>query len=102
MALSFPKLRADVEEDLEARIAMLNGEVASLRKALSKRGARAISDGRESAADLYDDLRDRVVDALPAVRRNARMMERAARDHPATTVAVGLVVLGLIALALRR
>jgi len=42
-------------------------------------------------------IADRIGDALPAIRKQGRAIERTARDHPATAAAVGLVVVGLVA-----
>ena len=102
MASSFSKWRSGAEDDLQEQVARLSGEVAALSRLLSKRGAAAYADGRETAADLYDDLRERVIEAMPAVRRQARVVEKAARDNPTATAAVGLVVLGLLATMLLR
>lgn len=102
MASTLSKLRADVEDDLEAQVARLSKELASLRKSLGKRGASVYADGREGASDLYEDVRERLVEALPMVRRKAHAVERAAKDNPATAAAVGLVVLGLLATMLLR
>ncbi len=85
------------DSDLDRRIAALSRELATLKKTLARRGSAYYDDGREAAADLYDDLSERIGHALPALRKQARVVERSAREHPAATAAVGLVALGLLA-----
>ncbi|MEQ1937164.1 hypothetical protein ABMA46_02820 [Mesorhizobium sp. CN5-321] len=83
--------------DLEHQIAALSKELTTLKKAVARRGSGYYEDGRDMAMDYYSDLSDRIAQSLPHIRKRARMVEETARDHPAATVAVGLVVLGLIA-----
>ncbi|MGX5848857.1 hypothetical protein ACWGTO_17440 [Mesorhizobium sp. PL10] len=83
--------------DLEKQVATLSRELAALRKVVAKRGGGYYEDGREAAADYYGQLADRISDAMPAIRKQGRAIERTARDHPATAAAVGLVVVGLVA-----
>jgi len=90
------------EDDLEAQVAHLSRELSALKKALSRRGSDAYDDARDSAADFYSDLRDRLSDALPMMRKHGRAAGEVARDHPATTAVVGLVVVGLLVAMLAR
>jgi len=83
--------------DLEKQVATLSRELAALRKAVAKRGGVYYEDGRDAASDYYGQLADRISDALPAIRKQGRAIEKTARDHPATAAAVGLVVVGLVA-----
>lgn len=83
--------------DLEKEVQTLSRELASLKRAVSKRGGAYYDGGREAAWDLYSDVADRIGDALPSIRKRARALETTARDHPATAATVGLVVLGLVA-----
>ena len=83
--------------DLEKQVATLSKELAALRKVVAKRGGAYYEDGRDAASDYYGQLADRVSDALPAIRKQGRAIEKTARDHPATAAAVGLVVVGLVA-----
>jgi hypothetical protein len=83
--------------DLEHQIAALSKELTTLKKAVARRGSGYYEDSRDMAMDYYSDLSDRIAQSLPHIRKRARMVEETARDHPAATVAVGLVVLGLIA-----
>ena len=83
--------------DLDKRVAVLSKELAALRKVVAKRGGAYYEDGRDAASDYYAQLADRISDALPAIRKQGRAIERTARDHPATAAAVGLVVVGLVA-----
>lgn len=90
------------EDDLDARLAYLTKEMSSLKKALSRRSADAYDGARDTASDLYSDLRDRFSDALPVVSKHARAAGEVARGHPATAAVVGLVVVGLLATLLAR
>jgi len=83
--------------DLDKQVAVLSRELAALRKVVAKRGGAYYEDGRDAASDYYAQLADRISDALPAIRKQGRAIERTARDHPATAAAVGLVVVGLVA-----
>jgi ElaB/YqjD/DUF883 family membrane-anchored ribosome-binding protein len=87
--------RAEFESDLQQQIAELRDELGSIASRLSKRGAATYDDTRDVANDVYDELSKRFSDAVPVIRRKARHVERAARDNPAMTVAVGLAVIGL-------
>jgi ElaB/YqjD/DUF883 family membrane-anchored ribosome-binding protein len=83
--------------DLEKQVAALSRQMNDLRKALAKRGDAYYEDGRETASDYYSQLAEQLHEALPAIKRRGRAIERTARDHPATAAAVGLVVVGLLA-----
>lgn len=103
MASAFSRLRGDVEDDLDAQVAKLTNELASLKKAMASRDVDAYGDAREAASDAYGDLHDRLVRAMPSVRRHARAAERAARDNPGMTAAlVGLAVAGLLVTLMAR
>lgn len=95
--------RDEIKSDLEDQVAHLTRQVASLTKAMSKRGASALADGRESAAELYEEFHDRFAEAMPAVRRQARVARKAAHDHPVAIALVGVALLGLfVSLIARR
>lgn len=83
--------------DLEKQVAALSRELAALRRAVSKRGGVYYEDGRDAALDTYSDFAGRLRDAMPAIRKQGRVIEKSARDHPATAATVALVVLGLVA-----
>lgn len=101
--MAFFSSRDDMVDDLEAQLQSLRKEVGKLRKIAAKRGAAIYDDASENASHYYDELAQRVVDAMPHVRAGAKAVERRARDNPGATAAVGLVALGLIAaLVLRR
>lgn len=90
-------LRDDLVESLEAQVDALRKEIASLRRNVGKRGARAYDEASESAGALYEDLAERWYEALPVLRKRARYVEQQAKDNPATAAAVALVVVGLLA-----
>ena len=102
MASTFSRLRGDIEGDLEDQVARLTKELSSLKKSLSKRGASAYEDTRDTASDLYGELRERFSETLPYMRKRAHDVERAAKDHPATAAAVGLIVVALLVTLLVR
>ena len=102
MASTISKLRGDVEDNLNEQVAQLSKELASLKKSLSKRGARAYEDTRETASDVYGELWDKFSETMPAVRKRARAAEQVARDNPATAAVVGLAVVGLLVTLLAR
>jgi ElaB/YqjD/DUF883 family membrane-anchored ribosome-binding protein len=83
--------------DIDKQVAALSRQLHDLKRVLAKRGDAYYEDGREAASDYYSQLYDRLHEALPAIRRRGRAIERTARDHPATAAAVGLVVVGLLA-----
>jgi ElaB/YqjD/DUF883 family membrane-anchored ribosome-binding protein len=83
--------------DLDKQVAALSRQMSDLQKALAKRGDAYYEDGREAASDYYSQLAEQLHEALPAIKRRGRALERTARDHPATAAAVGLVVVGLLA-----
>ncbi|MCX7303124.1 MAG: hypothetical protein NTV73_02125 [Hyphomicrobiales bacterium] len=103
MASAFSRFRGDIEDDLEAQVARLTKELAMLRKSAGKRGSVAYGDARGAAADLYGDLRERFIEAIPIVRKQAKAADRAARDNPTVTAAVvGLAVVGLLVTMIAR
>lgn len=83
--------------DLDRQVAALAKELASLKRIVVKQGGAYYDDGRDAALDTYSDLAGRLRDAMPAIRKQGRVIEKSARDHPAAAAAVGLVVLGLVA-----
>jgi len=102
MASALTRFREDFQDDMQDQIARLNREVSSLRKTISQRGGAAYSDARDSAGDLYEDLWDRVHDAMPDWRQGARRARESARDNPVVTAAVAVGVIGLLAVLLTR
>jgi hypothetical protein len=90
-------LRDLTDIDLERQVDALSKELVALRRSVARRGGGYYEDGRDMALDAYSDIAERVSHSLPYIRKRARMVEATARDHPAATAAVGLVVLGLIA-----
>ncbi|MER9335135.1 hypothetical protein NKJ06_14230 [Mesorhizobium sp. M0293] len=84
------------DTDLDRQVAALTKELASLKRAVARRGGAYYEDSRDAALDTYSDLAERLRDAMPAIRRQGRVIEKSARDHPAAAAAVGLGVLGLV------
>lgn len=95
--------REEIQSELEDQVAQLTKQVASLTKTMSKRSADALADGRDSATELYGDLHDRFYEALPAIRKQARVAQKTAQDNPVATALIGVAVFGLLAaLVVRR
>ena len=87
----------DIHRDVEA----LRREVAALSRVAAKRGAAAWRGASDEASGLYDDVAERVHNALPVIRRRARDLEETIRDNPARAAAtVGLAALAIAAMAL--
>jgi ElaB/YqjD/DUF883 family membrane-anchored ribosome-binding protein len=97
MSLNFLNARKDVEGRLADQIQSLQEELKSLRRQAGKRGAESYSDARDSAADLVEEIRDTLAPTMAQMRRQARYAGESVKSHPAASVAVGLIVLGLAA-----
>ncbi len=97
MSIGLWNARKDVEGALSAQIEALQGELRSLRRVASKRGAESYSDARDSAADLVDEIRDSLASTGAQLSRQARHASQTVKSNPAAAAAVGLVVLGLVA-----
>ena len=97
MSIGLWNARKDVESTLSAQIEALQGELRSLRRMASKRGAESYSDARESAADLVDEIRDSLASTGAQLGRQARHAGQTVKSNPAAAAAVGLIVLGLVA-----
>lgn len=102
MASTFSKLRGDLSDDMEVQIAKLQKEVASLRKSLGKQGAAAYDQGRDAASDLYDDLAERLTDALPHLRKQSERVGKVAGENPLATALIGVGLVGLLAIFFSR
>jgi len=102
MDSTFTKLGDDLSGDLKDQVSKLRKEVSSLRKSLARQGADAYADTRDTAGDLYDDLTERLAEAMPRLRRQSRAMRRTASDHPVTTALIGVALVGLVAAFLSR
>lgn len=94
--------REEIQSDVEEQISQLTKQVASLTKAMSKRGSAALADSRDSASELYEGFYDRFTEALPAMRKQARAAQKTAQDNPMATALVGVAVFGLLAALLTR
>ena len=87
----------DIHRDVEA----LRREVAALSRVAAKRGAAAWRGASDEASGLYDEVAERVGNAMPIIRRRAHDLEETIRDNPARTAAtIGLAALAIAAAAL--
>lgn len=91
------QLRDLTDIDLQDQIAALRKELGGLRKVVARRSAEFYDDAGDTLSDYASELADRINPYLPAIRRQARNMQKAAYDHPAAIAVVGLVVIGLVA-----
>jgi ElaB/YqjD/DUF883 family membrane-anchored ribosome-binding protein len=91
---SFPGLRDD--SGLEAQIAGLRKELASLKRAMARQGGATYAAGQEQLSEFYDEVHDWFADAMPQLRRRARAAGRAVEDN-STAIIVGAAVVGLLA-----
>jgi ElaB/YqjD/DUF883 family membrane-anchored ribosome-binding protein len=89
-------------ERLTSELSALRKEIALIQRKLAKRGRAGLSSAEEQGAELYEELRDRLAEALPVVQRQAQVAGRFAKDN-STALIVGTAVVGLlIALAARK
>ena len=87
--------------DLHDEVAALRKQLAALSRSVPKRGSAAWRETQAEASDLYDQIADRVSDALPVIRRGAHDLERTIRRNPVpTAAAVGLAALAVAAIVL--
>jgi ElaB/YqjD/DUF883 family membrane-anchored ribosome-binding protein len=83
---------------IESRIEMLRDEISELSRDAAHLSRGAYKSARDSGQDFFAEVPNYARAAMPVARRNARVAEKAVRDHPTAAVAVaGLVVLGLAA-----
>ena len=94
----FPGFHVDRRSALEKELDHLRREVARLGRNAARYGTEAYDDTRRGGHEIYAEMMDALMGALPMARRKANSMERAMRENPAATGAlVGLVVVGLVA-----
>lgn len=86
---------------LENEVKALRREIAGLARTVSRKSAAGTKYATNEAGDLYDNIVEQISHAVPAMRRQSQYLERTVRDHPVqTAAAVGLVALGIAAVAL--
>src|SRR5690606_33807238 len=73
----------DIHRDVEA----LRREVAALSRVAAKRGAAAWRGASDEASGLYDEVAERVGNAMPIIRRRAHDLEETIRDNPTRAAA---------------
>lgn len=87
--------------DLHDEVAALRKQMAALSRSVPKRGSAAWRETQAEASDLYDEIAERVSDALPAIRRGARGIEQTIRHNPVPVAAgIGLAALAVAAFVL--
>lgn len=91
------QLRDLTDIDLQEQIATLRKELGGLKKVVARRGVEFYGDAGDTISDYASELADRINPYLPAIRRQARNVQKAAYDNPALVAAVGIIVLGLVA-----
>ena len=88
--------------DIGDELASLRKQVASLQRKLERRGRAGISSAEDRATEFYEELRDRIIDALPMFQRQAQVAGDFARSNRGAIVATVAVVGLLVALAATR
>ncbi len=86
----------ELETDLESQVASLRKEISSLTRLVSKRGSEVYEGSRDGAVELYEELWNRVSDALPKIGKQAKAANKVAHDNPMITAVVGVAVVGLV------
>ena len=86
----------------EDQVSALREELASLTKSLTRKGSAAYDDIEGRASDLYGYVQDRAPDVARELRRQARQLERTAKDNPVASIAVAAVALLVIGVLFRR
>lgn len=102
MSSYFPNFLSRSDDDLERQVERLKHDLTALSRSLSRRGSRYYDDARESTGNLYEEMSERVADAMPHLREQARHAGKTARENPVATAAVGLAIVGLLALLVSR
>ena len=84
------------QAELEDQVSALRAELSSLTKSLSRKGAAAYGDIEGRASDLYGYVQEHGPDVARELRKQARQLERTARDNPVASIAVAAVALLVI------
>lgn len=95
-------MHTPTQAEIEDQIAALRGEVASLTKSLSKSGSAAYGTIEDRASDLYGYVQDRSPEVVRELRKQARYIEKNARENPVASVALAAVALLVIGALFRR
>ena len=90
------------QAELEDQVTALREELASLTKSLSRKSSAAFGDIEGRASDLYGYVQDRGPEVARELRKQARHIERTARDNPVASIAVAAVALLVIGALFRR
>ncbi|MGH6860373.1 MAG: DUF883 family protein [Phyllobacterium sp.] len=96
----------DTNPDLQAQVAALKEDIASIASTLAKIGKNSTKDARSSAASSFESAKLRGEEALDDLRAQAHDLEeqlaQTVRENPLTTIAVAAGVGFLLALIARR
>lgn len=76
--------------------------LAAALRSVARRGSAAYEGVGTTAAELYDDIRERSAGASHMAARQAKRAGRTARRHPAITVVAAVGVVGVLAALLFR
>lgn len=88
-------------DDLAAEVTALRKELRALSRDVSKRGRTAYRAAEHDVSEIYADVAEKLVAALPVIRRRAHDVERVVRDNPTRTIAVvGLAAMAIAAFSL--
>jgi hypothetical protein len=102
MSLFYSRSSDGLEDDISAQVAALRRDVANLTKTVSRRGLGLAEDARSRAGGLYENVSEQLGETWPVIRKQAQAVQGAAREHPATTTMIGLLVACLVVSLLAR
>ncbi|MGU3576930.1 hypothetical protein ACLBWZ_15535 [Brucellaceae bacterium C25G] len=102
MASSTDKTAAELRDALEAQVAEMRKEIATLSKSLSKKGSSLASTAEDTASEFYDAVREHGAHAAERVSQQARIVKDTAKENPIATLAVVAGISLLVGLIARK
>ncbi|KAB0536879.1 DUF883 family protein [Pseudochrobactrum saccharolyticum] len=104
------KIVNDIQDDstaeLQAQIAQLKEDIASIAATLTEMGSRKINQARQDASDAYQDIYEQGEDALSSLKDSACSLEQQVTDYvqerPVTSIALAAAFGYLFAALTRR
>lgn len=96
----------DSTAELQAQIAQLKEDIASIAATLTEMGSRKINQVRQDAADAYNDVYEQGEDVFSSLKDNACSLEEQVTDYvyerPITSLALAAAFGYLVAALTRR
>ncbi len=88
--------------DIGDEVASLRKQLAALQRKLERRGRAGIASAEDRSAEVFEELRDRFIEALPTFQRQAQVAGEFARSNRGAIIATAAVVGALVVLAAAR